>query len=166
MTGTATLAIELAFAALLADAAISDLRGYRIPNRIPVFLILLFPLAAFALEPREILLHLLAGLSVFAVGAALFAKGMWGGGDAKLIAAVGIWTGFSGMPRFLAVMALAGGVLALTVLAARIVVPRAASPEPADAAWGQRFAYSGHLPYGVAIAVAGLDWILRAGLPA
>ncbi|HLO78065.1 MAG TPA: hypothetical protein VK196_16545, partial [Magnetospirillum sp.] len=60
------------------------------------------------------------------------------GGDAKLMAAAALWSGFFAMPRFALVMAVAGGVLALVMLIAR----------------GRR----ARVPYGVAIAVAGLDW--------
>lgn len=163
MTGIAALATELALVALIGGAAFSDARGFRIPNRIPISILLLFAVVAGArLAPRDILLHLAAGLALFAAGAALFAKGIWGGGDAKLIAAVGTWTGFAGMPRFLVAMALAGGVLAILMLAARGLAPRVAGP---DAPWHWRIARSGHLPYGVAIAVGGLDWILRVGVP-
>jgi len=163
MTGTAALATELAFAALLADAAICDVRGFRIPNRVPVLLLILFVVAAaLTLDVREFLLHLAAGVAVFAVAAVLFARGIWGGGDVKLIAALGTWTGFAAMPRFLVVMALAGGVLAIVVLAARAIAPAVTM---ANAPWHLRMAHSGHLPYGVALAAGGLDWVLRAGLP-
>ncbi len=163
MTDMEALGIGLALAALLAHAAVSDLRGFRIPNRVPVLIFVLFAVvSAFVLEPREILLHMAAGVALFAAGAALFAGGIWGGGDAKLLAAIGTWTGFAAMPRFLVVMALAGGVLALLVLAVRAVAPRAAAA--ADAPWHLRVARSGHLPYGVALAVGGFDWIWRAGL--
>lgn len=162
MTVTAGLVAELVFAALLVDAAIADARGFRIPNRGPLLIALLFPIiAAFVLEPREILLHFAAGAVLFAAGAALFARGIWGGGDAKLIAAIGLWTGFAGMPRFLMIMALTGGVLALAVLAARALMPQ---PATANAPWHRRIAHAGHLPYGIALAFGGLDWVLRVGL--
>lgn len=163
MTDMEALGIGLALAALFAYAALSDLRGFRIPNRVPVLIFVLFAVvSALVLEPRDILLHLAAGVALLAAGAALFAGGIWGGGDAKLVAAIGTWTGFAAMPRFLAVMALAGGVLALLILAMRAVAPRVAT---ADAAWHVRIARAGHLPYGVALAAGGFDWLLRAGLP-
>ncbi|SBW11732.1 Membrane protein [uncultured Alphaproteobacteria bacterium] len=159
MADVATWGIGSAFAALLADAAISDLRGFRIANRDPCLIIILFTITSFfRLDLREVLAHLFAGCVLFAVGAALFARGVWGGGDAKLAAAVGVWTGFAGMPRFLAAMALTGGVLALAALAARALTAR---PATADAPWCARVAHGGHLPYGVAIGAAGLDWMLR-----
>ena len=162
MTDMEALGIGLALAALFAHAAVSDLRGFRIPNYVPVLVFVLFTVvSAFVLEPRAILLHLAAGFVLFVAGAALFAGGVWGGGDAKLVAAIGTWTGFGAMPRFLVVMALAGGVLALLMLAVRAIAPRIAT---ANAPWHLRIARTGHLPYGVAIATGGFDWILRTGL--
>jgi prepilin peptidase CpaA len=162
MTEMEALGIGLALAALLAYAAFSDLRGFRIPNHVPVLIFVLFAVvSAFVLEPHDILLHLAAGVALFVAGAALFAGGIWGGGDAKLIAAIGTWTGFAAMPRFLVVMALAGGLLALLILAVRAIAPRVAT---ADAPWHLRLARTGHLPYGVALAAGGFDWLLRTGL--
>lgn len=162
MTEMEALGIGLALAALFAYAGFTDLRGFRIPNGVPVLIFVLFAVvSAFVLEPREILLHLAAGVALLTAGAALFAGGVWGGGDAKLIAAIGTWTGFAAMPRFLVVMALAGGVLALLVLAVRATAPRDSGE---DAPWHVRIARSGHLPYGVALATGGFDWLLRAGM--
>ena len=164
MTDAASLVFCLGFAALLADAAVSDLRGFRIANRDPILMVILFTVSSpFRLELTEIPLHLLAGAAAFAVGALLFARGVWGGGDAKLVAAVALCTGFAGLPRFLAVMALAGGVLALAVLAIRACAPRVVA---ANAPRHLRIAAAGHLPYGVAIAAGGLDWALRIGMTA
>lgn len=160
MTDFASLTLGLAFAALLADAAVSDVRGFRIANRDPILLVFLFlVISPFRLEFHDIGWHLLAGVALFAAGAALFACGAWGGGDVKLAAAVGVWTGFAGMPRFLLAMALSGGALALVVLAARVLAPRIAL-----AGAPLRIVQSGHLPYGVAIGAGGLDWVLRTGL--
>lgn len=162
MSDIATLVFCLGFAALLADAAASDLRGFRIANRDPVLILILFTVSSpFRLELAEIPLHLLTGAAAFAVGALLFARGVWGGGDAKLVAAVALCTGFAGLPRFLAVMALTGGALALAVLAVRACTPRIAVANPS---WHARIAAAGHLPYGVAIAAGGWDWALRIGL--
>ena len=48
------------------------------------------------------------------------------------------------------------------VLAARAIAPAVTM---ANAPWHLRMAHSGHLPYGVALAAGGLDWVLRTGLP-
>ncbi|RAU20945.1 pilus assembly protein CpaA [Paramagnetospirillum kuznetsovii] len=154
---------SLAFVVALADAAVTDIRQFRIHNRVPLLLIASFA-AAFAVgfDSGAWLGHLGAGGALFAVGAVLFVLGVWGGGDAKMLPAVALWTGFDGLSRFLMVMALVGGGLAVVALLARRVP---LGPEGPVRAWGQRLAESGHVPYGVAIAAGGLDWWIMEMLP-
>ncbi|MBI3445550.1 MAG: prepilin peptidase [Magnetospirillum sp.] len=145
------------FVAALLDAAFCDMAGFRIPNRAPLLLTAAFvPMAALGGWPLDHwMLHLGTALAAFAVGMVLFSLGVWGGGDAKLVPAVMLWTGLEGMPRFLLIMALVGGMLALLALLARRVP---LGPEGPARRWGERLAATGHIPYGVAIAVGGLDW--------
>lgn len=127
--------------AALADACVSDLREFRINDRDSVAVVLVFAVLGMnGLAVQDVAWHMAAAVAVFAVGATLFALGVWGGGDVKLCAALALLTGFSGLPRFLLVMAVAGGVVALAVLALR---GRSAG---------------GQVPYGLAIAAAGIDW--------
>jgi prepilin peptidase CpaA len=141
----------LVFVAALADAAVSDLSRFRIPNRVPLVLLVAFLPAALAagMGVEQIGWRLLAALVVFAVCLALFALRLWGGGDAKLVPAVALWLGFAALPRFLVVMAVAGGALALVTLLARRLKLTTAS----------------RVPYGVAIAAGGLDWWVATFLP-
>ena len=60
----------------------------------------------------------LAGL-VFLGGIALFATGLMGGGDVKLMAAASIWFGTAGTVEFLISTVLAGGALACFFLMRR-----------------------------------------------
>lgn len=90
-----TSALVLAgFVALAAAAAWSDLRHRRVSNRL-VLVVLLGGLVrqAATLQPTNVLL----GLAGVAVGLALllpaFAARWVGGGDAKLLAALGMWMG-------------------------------------------------------------------------
>lgn len=147
----------LIFVAGLLDAAVSDLRAFRIANRSPLLLLAAFVPAAVAagFGWQDWLNHLGAGLALLVIGVVLFARGVWGGGDAKLLPAVAVWTGLAGLPRFLIVMALVGGVLAVLALLARRLP---LGPSGAVRAWGERLAASGHVPYGVAIAAGGIDW--------
>jgi prepilin peptidase CpaA len=64
----------------------------------------------------EMLMHLVSGLAVLMAGYVAFALGYLGGGDAKLMGAAALWVGLSGMPQFLVLTVLAGGILALGVL--------------------------------------------------
>lgn len=128
------------FAAGLSAAALSDWRWRLIPNAIPLAMIAAFPVAAWAagLGLAETALHLAAAAAALLVAMVLFSLRAWGGGDAKLAVAALLWVGFAGAPRFALVMAVAGGLLAL------ILLLRA----------GRR----AKVPYGLAIAFAGLDW--------
>jgi prepilin peptidase CpaA len=103
----------------------------------------------------EFLFHLGAGVTLFVLSTALFIGGIWGGGDAKLLPAVALWVGLAGQPRFLLVMAFVGGVMALGALLARHLPLKRQS---GIQTWGVNFVDSGQVPYGLAIAAAGLDW--------
>jgi prepilin peptidase CpaA len=141
------------FTAALVDAGVSDFRGFRIPDRAPLLLLAGFAPAAWALglPLTDMLWNLGCAVAVFAGAVALFAARLWGGGDAKLLPAVALWTGLAGLPRLLLVIAVVGGVLALVVLLAR-------------RAGVEKFA-GGHVPYGIAIAAGGFDWAAAAVLP-
>lgn len=105
-------------------AAWSDLRARRIPN------ILTIPALVLALGIRaglgvEALVAGAAGAAVaFALAAPLFALGGFGGGDVKLLAAVGAFLGLDGLPAAVLVMSLVGGVMALWAVVRRGVLGR------------------------------------------
>src|SRR5688572_22236745 len=85
------------FPAIMICAAVSDLLTMRIPNWLTGGLVLIFPLIALlaGLELSALLGHLAAGLLLLAVGVAMFVPGWMGGGDAKLLAGIGLWFGLS-----------------------------------------------------------------------
>lgn len=160
----ATVAAAGLLVGALLDAATSDLRAFHIANRDSLLIVAAFVAAvpALGLGVEAALWHAAAGALVFAIGAGLFALGIWGGGDVKLTAAVALMTGFADLPRFLMIMAIVGGMLAgLILLAGRLPLAKAGPVK----LWGQRLASSGHVPYGVAIAAGGLDWAATALLP-
>ena len=74
----------------VAFAAAMDLLTMKIPNRISALMVLaFFPLALLAgLGAWDILYHVAAGLGVLLLGVLLFIPGWFGGGDAKLMAAI------------------------------------------------------------------------------
>ena len=94
--------------------AVSDIRSARIPNRLTYSALLA------ALSLRFALLGL-SGLKSAAVGmlvagglfCVLFVLGAMGGGDMKLMAAVGAWVGSTQVMTLILAAALAGGVLAI-----------------------------------------------------
>lgn len=165
--------------ALLIAAAASDITRYRIPNAIVYAIVAAFAVGAiFNFSWPAIVWPVLAGVAMFLLGAGLFALGLFGGGDVKLIAAMALWTGFVDLPRFLLIMGAAGGLLGLVLLLKRRRrQPAMASsiPAPADASSAQaagieapapetsdaeapRPTRKSHIPYGVGIAIAGLDF--------
>jgi prepilin peptidase CpaA len=103
---------------LVIIAAMIDATSYKIPNWLTVLTAVLFlPMALWSGMPiNEMGWHLLAGLVLFFVGYALFSFGIFGGGDAKLMAAAGLWFGPSTSVEFLVFTTLAGGVLAMAII--------------------------------------------------
>lgn len=144
------------FVVALLDAAWGDLRELRIRNRVPLALLAAFVPAALAsgLSGEGWLLHLGTGVLCFVIAAILFSLGVWGGGDAKLVPAVVLWVGPAALPRFLLVMAVVGGLVALAALVSRRA--EAGSLRPV---------LRGHVPYGIGIAAGGLDWAAVSLLP-
>mgnify|MGYP001396353500 FL=1 len=143
-----------AFAGLLIYAACSDIASLTIPNWVSIALTGIFPAAALAagLPLGDIGMHMLFGLAVLAIGFFLFQANIIGGGDAKLLAAATVWTGFPGLPIFLFWTAVAGGILALALLAARQFLNQAES----HPAFLNRLLKQTGIPYGLAIMAGGL----------
>lgn len=151
------------FAACLLWAVWSDIRTRRIPNVVSLAVALLWVLFAVAGgQGADWWAGLAVGAAIFAVGLGAFACGWFGGGDVKLMAAIGLWAGSAYVLDFILITGLVGGVLALITLAARkIAIPYVttnalfAAPQT-----GAGAAQSDGLPYGLAIAGGGL-WILH-----
>jgi prepilin peptidase CpaA len=156
------LAIATLFIGLLVVAAGSDIADLRIPNRISAALAALYPFHVVSgsadVDWQGALV--VAALS-FAVGALGFMAGFVGGGDVKLFAAVALWCGPAGILDLIILTGVIGGVIGL-VMVTRLRFVLAWSFE-AVGATAVRNAFLRHvIPYGVAIAVAGL---IVAGRP-
>ncbi len=103
---------------LLLVAVACDLRTREIPDGISVALALFACVAAgFGWAGIQWWMVLTGGLLGLLIGYGLFRFGEFGGGDAKLIAALGALLGPVGIWIVLFWMAVAGGVLALIALA-------------------------------------------------
>lgn len=128
---------------LLLGAAVNDLRERIIPDRLNIAVALLAFgwWAASGFGASAIGVQLLAALLVFGLFAGLFAIGMIGGGDVKLLGALALWLPPLLLIKTLVLMALAGGVLSIAMLAWR---------------FARRTGEAGEVPYGVAIAAAAL----------
>ena len=139
------LLVALAIALLV--AAVTDWRRRQIDNWLNAAISLAAPLYWYAsgldLWPG-VALQLAVGLAAFAVFAAMFALKWMGGGDVKLLTALALWIEPTWFLKLLIMMALVGGVLTLVMGAWHI-------------ARRQRNQLA--IPYGVAIAIAGL-WVL------
>lgn len=156
----------LAFPALLLYAAWHDVKTMTIPNWVSICLAAAFIPAAIAagLSAQTIGFHLAFGAGVLVVSAVLFYLGVFGGGDAKVIAAASLWTGLAGAASFVMGMALAGGALAITLIIFRRMRVTATKD------WAKRLLSPEEgAPYAVAIAVGGFlaaptSPVLLAGL--
>jgi prepilin peptidase CpaA len=157
MIAGAQTALFVVFPILIIIAAVRDVVGYTIPNWISLALLAAFPAVALALGlPLPVFgLHLAMGLAALVAGMAMFALRWIGGGDAKLFAAAALWLGWPAIVTFAAVTGIAGGVLAVGLLALRSPLLR---PYVLNGpAWFVRLAEPGeNVPYGVAIAVGAL----------
>ena len=92
---------------------------------------------------------------MFVAAALLFVFRIMGGGDVKLLAATALWTGVGQLAPFLLLVAVAGGVFAVVVLALRhplVHVTLLAVLRRLPSFAQEKMP----IPYGVPIAVAGI----------
>ncbi|MEX0589812.1 MAG: prepilin peptidase [Xanthobacteraceae bacterium] len=144
------------FPAAMAFAAASDLLTMKISNRLSVGLAVGFFIVALivGMPLADVGRHVAASLVVLVVSFGFFVRGWIGGGDAKLAAATALWLGFPHLIDYLYVAGLVGGVMALFLLQVRTL------PLPGmllGTRWIERLhAANAGIPYGIALAVAGL----------
>ena len=146
---------------LLILAAASDALSFRIPNWLTILTALLFfPMAlATGLPLHEFGSHLLAGAILFGVGFLFFQLNLFGGGDAKLMAAAGLWFGTSQTLPFLFMTAMAGGALACIIgmWSMTAAAWEIHASEFDFAGLGKKLrALKPDVPYGLAFAIGGL----------
>lgn len=146
----------LFFPTLMVFAAISDLLTMTISNRVSILLGVLFVIMAIAcgLSTADILRHLACGAVMLVLTFCLFARGLIGGGDAKLAAATAIWLGFDHVGDYAFAASALGGLLSLFIIALR----KCPWPSlPLSSSWTAHWLDSGTgVPYGIALASAGL----------
>jgi len=133
---------------MMIAAAISDLRSRTISNELNAAMALLaipFWIATGLAIWPDIPVQFGAAFGVFLIFAGLFAVGGMGGGDVKMIGAVMLWIPVPLFLPMLTIMAIAGGILSAVML---IYMKLRPSDKPVE------------VPYGVAIAAAGL-WALH-----
>lgn len=143
-----SLVLAVGLALMMLAAAISDLRTRTISNGLNSAMALAAIPYWFAigLSPwPDMAWQFGFAFMVFAVFVGLFMVGGMGGGDVKMIGAVALWVPPSLLLPMLMVMAIGGGVLSAAMLAHKYWTKKTEPPE---------------VPYGVAIAAAGL-WMLH-----
>jgi prepilin peptidase CpaA len=127
--------------ALLIVAALSDLRTRRISNRLCLTTALLavpYWLVTEPTHPWRLLIQIGLALGVGLVLLMPFIANLLGGGDVKLMAALALWLPPASLINALLIVSIAGGVLGLAML---LLARR----------WTEK-----SVPYGVAIAIAGI----------
>ena len=129
---------------LLVSAGIQDARTREIANWKNAAIALLAPLwwwaTGLAIWP-DMAIQIGVALLVFAFFAGAFALGQMGGGDVKMIGAIALWLPPMQLLWLIVLMSLLGGALTLLLVAEKMV---------------RRHERLLEIPYGVAIAIAGL----------
>jgi len=147
MQGGVSEILLVMLAGALAAAMVGDLRSRTIPNGLTLAIALaaipFWWLSDLSLWP-DVAIRIGVAAAVFALFAAAFALGQMGGGDVKLVSAVALWLPPQAVLVLLVLMSIAGGVLTLVMLARHRLTRSTATLE---------------IPYGVAIAFAGL-WLI------
>ena len=142
--GVPIVGLLAALMLLLVSAGIEDARCREIANWKNAAIALLAPAwwwaSGLSLWP-DVAIQLSVALGVFALFCAAFHFGQMGGGDVKLIGALALWLPLQPLIWMLIVMAIAGGVLTMLMM----IEGRFRKSEGVL-----------EIPYGVAIAFAGL----------
>jgi len=146
-----TFIIVMIFAGTMLTAAAKDATSMTIPNWISLAVIAgFFIVAPFVWQGLDIFItHLLVGLSFFAAGFVMFALGWLGGGDAKLMAATGLWWQWDEAVIYIFYTTMLGGALALLLVFGRKFIPT----RVLTADWAYHlFKDEKKMPYGLALA--------------
>ncbi|VVS97921.1 A24 family peptidase [Erythrobacter sp. EC-HK427] len=149
-----------ALAIALLIAAFTDLKSRRIANWLNLAIALGAPLYWFASGMSiwpDMAIQLGLGVAAFLGFSALFAMKWMGGGDVKLLTALALWMTPAVYLKLLIMMALLGGVLTLIFGAWNVMSRRNAKSSEKNPLT---------IPYGVAIALAGLWSIGSFYIPA
>ncbi len=146
----------------LGFAAVSDYRHMIVPNWASGLIALSFAVfAAARWTAIDLEMHLVIAAVFFGISLIFWFAGWLGGGDVKLLGAVGLWLGTPYAIAFLFLLAVISAVLSSILLAVRWlskspveVVPRVFQP-------AMRMARSGKYAYGIPIVLAALATLPR-----
>jgi prepilin peptidase CpaA len=144
------------FPLLMIIAGAGDALSLRIPNKLTLTIFAaFFPLAWATGMPLAVFgMHVLTAAILLAVGFLLFSAGLFGGGDAKLMAAAGLWFGSSQALPFLIFTVMAGGALALCVALWSVI---SMSWNVHEVSWAKKISsLKPNVPYGYALAIGAI----------
>lgn len=150
------LFVSISLIAAMLAVMVFDATRYIIPNWLNAALVVLFVVWwVLSPQPLGVFSPLLASVVLLVGGFGLFALGIMGAGDVKLMAALGLFIGWGeALLGFLVWISLLGGALALVLLVMRaLLAARAAKP--------RIFHKKAPIPYGLAIAGAFLILLFR-----
>lgn len=126
-----------------------DIRSRTIPNWLNLCILAGSALMlAFVWPTGDVLSHLVHFVLALVGAMLLFGFRIWGGGDAKFYAAAALWFGLDWAVHFLAITALAGGVV--------VIVTGVVAKLRRTGGWHRE------IPYGVAIAIGAISTAVLA----
>lgn len=134
-----------------------DSTKFIIPNWLNAVVLGLFPIFLLATPISVDLLGAVGMFGIFfAIGMLIFSLNVMGGGDVKLFIAIAPWLGWHPeiVFKFLILVAISGGILALFLLAARLILISLNSKLKQPLELPRLFKMKEPLPYGLAIAYA------------
>ena len=140
----------------------SDIRRLIIPNGTCILIAVMFlPTALLSnMAFADMAGHYGTGVGFLVVGIALFSRDLIGGGDAKLLAAVGVWVGPGDLWGYIGLVAVLGGILAGVILLAQKL--QGTSILLSRIPWlRNKDAKTQPTPYGVAIGLAAVYLFLQ-----
>lgn len=140
--------------AAMVAVIVYDLTRYIIPNTLNLFILGLYPFAAYVLGLDWMMALAAAGI-VLLVGFGIFALGFMGGGDIKLLVVLTLWVGWgAGALNFFFLTALLGAVLVIAVLLARFLIAPIWARLSPERGLPRILRSKQPVPYGIAIAAA------------
>ena len=155
-------------------AAISDIRYYILSNKLCLSVLLLYPifLISLLIQGRfpglEYLLYSVAiAVGVFIFLLILFARGIMGGGDVKLIPVVALWAGPDLWLIFIFITMLTGGLVALLTISFQYIKNSRTSHKSSEninlsVSHSAELEFKEkHIPYGIGISAGGLYSALK-----
>jgi len=150
-------------------AAISDFRFFILSNKLCLSVLALYPLFILSLyfdgrapDTEYILFSIGISIALFFVLLVLFARGIMGGGDVKLIPVVALWAGPDMTLIFLLITMLSGGLIALLTISFQYIKKtrtNSKSSENINFSMSQSSILENkdkNIPYGIGISAGGL----------